>query len=168
MTDELPEKYRDTSRYKVLDGGAIYGFAEGKIVAHLFKGGGRYQFTKENAGAMNERARILGRIAHFRALAKSAGIEVPEDADLEELAKAAANGVELLTLHMLTTFKSSKNLRGMAESFGKLTAGFVEPERGPVDPDRPIEVNLLALIRQYTLAAGETIEGKIIEDEKGD
>lgn len=177
MTDELDDpykNYRDPERFRILPGGAVYDLEKKQIVDN--PGGGKYAITPETSQLMHKRRKELGAIAHMRALAAAEGIELPEGADLEELAQAAAKGIEALTLHMVKTFKQSKNLRGMAESFGRLTTGFLDTERTRADEmDLPPHRDpLMALLAQYVanLAnrqdASGTLEGEILEDKKGE
>jgi hypothetical protein len=172
MTDD-PKDYSDPTRFRILANGAVYGLQEGRIVSAK---GATTRITPETSPIFHKRRKELGAIAHMRALAASEGIELPEGADLEELVQAAAKGIEALTLHMLKTFKQSKNLRGMAESYGKLTTGFLDTDRSRADQQDllPHPDPLMALLARYVadLASRQdtsgTIEGEILEEPKGE
>jgi hypothetical protein len=174
MSDEPKQPdYSNPERYKILANGAVYGLQEGHIVSSK---GVSTRITPETSQLMHKRRKELGAIAHMRALAASEGLELPEGAELEELAQAAAKGIEALTLHMLNTFKASKNLRGMAESYSKLTTGFLDTDRSRADaPDLlPHRDPLMALLAQYIadMASRQdtsgALEGEILEEQKGE
>lgn len=171
---QLPEPYaREPDRYLLFKNGAIFDRQANRIVANI---GGPHstRITAETSQAFHQRRKELGVIARMRALAAAEGIELPEDADLEDLARHAAKGIEALTLHMARTFKSSKNLRGMAETYGKLSADFLE-DRTRQDPEQlPHREPLMALLAEYVAGlvdrqdTSAAIEGEILEDKKGE
>lgn len=72
-----------------------------------------------------------GTLAQLRALAKGTGVELPEDAELDQLVEQASSGLEALTLHFFQQFMKSSNIRGMAESYGKLAAPLVGDRSEP-------------------------------------
>lgn len=162
MTDTtpntLPEEYRDPERYRLLPNGAIYDMQIKRIVAN--PGGGTFAITPETSAAMHQRRRELGLISHLRGLAKGAGIQLAPDAPLDEIVLGAANGLEALVAHMAQTFKESKNLRGMGESFGKLAAPLLgnlsEIDEPPPRTPMPRIILLLAQLRERQ----EFIEGQ--------
>jgi hypothetical protein len=161
-------KYSDPSRYRFFDGGAVYDLQKGRIVAHTQPTDGKYQITPEKGKEFAQRRRELGQIAQLKALAASEGIELPEGADMDELIQAAAKGIEAITLHMLKTFKDSKNLRGMAESYSKLTTGFIETDRGRSDDVPTTTTDTMVMISQFiNMSRDNTVEGEILEDTKG-
>ena len=161
MTD-----YGDETKYKILDGGAVYGLQEGRIVAHL--PGGKYAITPENSRAMLERKRQIGQIAQLRGLARAAGMDL-DNATLEEIAKGAGDAIENMTAHFYKVFMQSNNVRGLAEAFRGLTAPMIgEPEeRKTVLNLHEIELSKTAaeLIRKLREAMSEPIEGQVIDDE---
>src|SRR6266498_2051110 len=124
MTEQtLPEKYSDPERYKLLDSGAIYDLQAGRIVANI---GGKYTITPEMAKSIAQRKKEIGIIAQMRGLALANGNELPEDADIETIVRAAGSAIEALTAHMGKTFLQSKNVRGLGEAYKPLVAGFIE------------------------------------------
>jgi len=176
MMDEtkLPDKYND-GKHSLWENGAIYSHEKGRIVAKL-PGGPRYDITAEKSAEWSARRKQVGLIAHMKGLAKGAGIELPEDADLETIVQGAGSAIEAITAHMAKTFISSKNLRGMGESYGKLTAGFVDTDsRAHSEMDTPrdmpqIAILLLQFINQLQEVKednSKAVEGEIIEEPKG-
>jgi hypothetical protein len=160
MTDD----YSDETKYRILDGGAVYGLAEGRIVAHL--PGGKYAITPENSRAMLERKRQIGQIAQLRGLARAAGMDI-DNATLEEIAKGAGDAIENMTLHFYAVFMSSSNVRGLAEAFRGLTAPMLgeQPEQKTVLNFHEIEIGKTAseLLQKLRDAIPEPVEGKVIE-----
>lgn len=100
---------------------------------HRFKRGPYNAPVRLDPSGMAKRGaqvkREQGIIAQLRGLA-GATAELPEDADLEQIAKGALTTIEALTRHLAQTFMQSKNIRGMAETYNKLLAPFVGDEEG--------------------------------------
>jgi hypothetical protein len=159
MTDD----YSDETRYKILDGGAVYGLAEGRIVAHL--PGGKYAITKENAREMLDRKRQIGQMAQLRGLARGAGLDL-DNATLEEIAQGAGDAIENMTAHFYQVFMKSNNVRGLAEAFKGLTAPLVgdreERTDTPAAGVMAATADLLRELRQV-IRPQDTVDGKVIE-----
>lgn len=119
------ELYRSQpERYTILSNGAVRDEQLGRIVANL--GGPNNTFiTKETSPEFHDLRRQLGLISQLRGLARSQDVELGEDAPLEQIVQGAGNAVEALTKHMAGTFLTSKNLRGMGETYRALTAPMV-------------------------------------------
>jgi len=161
--NKLPEKYaHDPERFELLDSGAIYDHQLGRIVDHV--GTGPYQITPERSKEFHQMRRAAGLVAQMRALAKSKGIEISDDADMSQLVAAAATGYEALTLHLIETFKASKNLRGMGETYGKIGTAFYD-EKTSGEPSVPTNPHtLVVLLMQYIHELKEhPIDGEILE-----
>lgn len=94
----------------------------------------------ERGRELYELKRQKGVMAQLRALARGAGIELPEDADLEKIIEGASSGTEALTLHLYKQFMKSENLRGMAEAYGKLSAPMVGDQAAPPKAGNTINV----------------------------
>jgi hypothetical protein len=161
----MTEDYSDETRYRILDGGAVYGLQEGRIVAHL--PGGKYLITPENARSMLERKRQIGQIAQLRGLARAAGMDL-DNATLEEIAKGAGDAIENMTTHFYQVFMKSSNVRGLAEAFRGLTAPMLgeQQDQKTVLNFHEIEIGkkageLLAVLRN---AIPQAVDGRIIDD----
>jgi hypothetical protein len=158
MTD-----YTDETKYKILDGGAVYGLEEGKIVAHL--PGGKYAITKDNSRQMLARKKQLVQLATLRGLARKVGVNVDE-ATLEEIAAGAGTAIENLAGHNYQTFMNSSNLRGQGENLRALLALLgVEKEEAEVhhihDVTDGTATALLEALREALQP--QAIDGKVIE-----
>ena len=166
MTDEITATpdYNDTSRYRILDGGAVYGLNEGRIVAHL--PGGKYLITPETARAMLARKKQIVQLATLRGLAREVGVNVDE-ATLEEIAGGAGTAIENMAGHNYRTFMKSNNIRGQGENLRSILALLgVEKEEREVVHTHEIEFTKAAaeILREMREAIRpESIDGKVIE-----
>ena len=115
----IPKKYQDPEKYRLLDSGAVYDLKAGRICDNL---GGKYSITSENARTFLDRRREVGLIAQLRGLASAEGIELGDDAELHDIVHGAASAVEALTKLLAQKFKESDNIRGMGEVYSKLIA----------------------------------------------
>ncbi len=123
--------------------------------------------TRDNARLMLARRRVVGLRAQLRGLARAEGVD-PSDID-DELLMQAGSAVEALTLHMASTFKESKSLRGMSEAYGALTSPLVGDRRQKDDGDDGTneQPSIVVLIAQYIQQIAEpkpvedVIEGQI-------
>jgi hypothetical protein len=153
-------------RYRVLNGGAVYDYDAGHIVAHLHHGDGPYQITTANARAMVERKKQKRINSHFRGMARGAGIDIDENAPEEELLDHAANALELYVAHLGRTFLKSENLRGMGESFTKLVLPFGEEpdqEESPLSQARGLIHELAELSKEINRTQErQQINGNVI------
>ncbi len=93
-----------------------------------------HAITPETARAMQQRGKMKGMIAQLRGLAKATGLELPADAELEQILEGAGDTLEALTVHFAKTFLKSSSLRGMAEGYARLAA--------PLVGDRPEAVTV--------------------------
>jgi hypothetical protein len=84
--------------------------------------------TTERAHEMRQLRREKGLRSRMKGIALGMGIDVDADAVDEDIIDAASDALEALTAHFVRTFSGSKNLRGMAESYGKLSDPFDKPE----------------------------------------
>lgn len=173
MADEKEKPrpdYSDPNRFILLKGGAVYGREEGRIVAHTQPKDGKNQLTTDRAKELVARRKQIGVLRQMRALARSVDIEVPDDIEPEQLEKLAGDGLEEIFLHMLKTFKDSKNLRGMAEAFAKIATGYLDSGRTDEEVELPQVNQTTILIAQFIqqLPKGETIGKKILEISEGD
>jgi hypothetical protein len=163
MTD-----YNDETRYKILDGGAVYGLEEGKIVAHL-PGEHKYSITKSNSREMLQRKKDIAEASQLRALARAAGLD-PDTLDMEQLMQGAGSALEKLLQHFYATFLKSANLRGMAESYRQIAApmvGEIHDIRVP-PPSQGTEeaaAHLLELLREALKP--QAIDGKVTDTKGG-
>jgi hypothetical protein len=166
---DIPEKYR-SERYKVLDGGAIYDLEQHQIVDHLYHGGGKYQInSREMALSFREKARLVGLRAQLRGLARAVNLD-PAEID-DDLLLQSGSALEALTCHMAKTFLQSKNLRGMSEGYGSLSAPMIGDRRQrPDETDQGPTVNIITLISQYIQNQNQQkpIEGHFLEDSEGE
>ena len=164
MSDIIPTPdYNDASRYRILDGGAVYDLQEGRIVAHL---GGKYQITKETSRTMLERKRQIVQLATLRGLARKVGVNVDE-ATLEEIAQGAGTAIENMAGHNYETFMKSNNIRGQGENLRAILAllGVEKGEERDVrhvhELDNQSLEKLLSFMRE---AHSEAIDGKVIDE----
>jgi hypothetical protein len=134
MTDDksllrAPPDYSNPDRYREGSNGAVFDRETGRIVT-LDPSRNPYAITPENAREMHKRRKQLDRIARMRGLALGIGIELPEDAAIEQIAGAAHSAVEALTAHMTKVFLKSNNVRGLAEAYSKLIAALQDDDEG--------------------------------------
>jgi hypothetical protein len=132
------------------------------------------KITHELAREFAALRKAKGVQAQLAGLAKSMDLE-PSDVP-EELINQAGSALEAITHHMATTFKNSRNLRGMGEVYDKLAAPLVGDRREKQD-DTPSEpTSIVVLLAQYisqvtdmSISASnkeDVIDGSIAEDKE--
>jgi hypothetical protein len=113
-----------------------------------------------------QRRRSKALVSHLKGIAQGAGIELAEDADLEQIVQGASDGVQALTRHMAQTFLTSSNLRGMGEAWGKLTAPILGAPDS--DPDQPRQTSpRIVILLQQLHERQNVIDGQVIEPGEG-
>lgn len=167
MTDETKdlEFYKARpERYRILESGAVVDTQTARMVANF---NSKFAITKDNARAMLQRRKEVGILAQMRGLAKAQGLDLPPDVELEEVIRGAGSAVEALTAHMAKTFLESKNLRGMGETYGRLTSNMVESEPeseyAPLAHDSDIEILREILHAAKAVREISTAEREIID-----
>ena len=134
---KLPEKFaHDPARFRLLKSGAVRDEQLGQIV-YMPPGGGKNGYTSETAKAAAQRRKEIGFIAQMRGLALGNGVELPEDAELEELLQKSGDAIVAIYAHTVKTYLQSKNIRGMGEIIPKLVAGFIETDSRAREMDAP-------------------------------
>jgi hypothetical protein len=105
------------------------------------------KITHELAREFAALRKVRGVQAQLAGLAKSMDLE-PSDVP-EELIEQAGSALEAITHHMASTFKQSKNLRGMGEVYDKLAAPLIGDRREKQE-DVPAEpTNVYILLAQF-------------------
>lgn len=152
------EEAKRDSRYKILKNGAIYDLEQGRIIAN--PGGGTTAITHATSSEYRTLWREKKVEAKLRGLARGAGID-PDDID-RDLVRSAASAAEVVTAHMAQTFLSSRNLRGMGETYVKLMG-----DEDVQDATRGSDVQAIAGAVKAVMAvlAGRKDEPDVIEAE---
>lgn len=118
----------------------------GRMVKPLAGGAGK--ITPANAREMLARRQAVALRAQLEGLCVAVGIE-PSDID-DELIEQAGSALRAFTAHFGGVFLGSKNLRGMSESFDKLSSPLRgEPQERARELDSTSTVNILLLIADY-------------------
>jgi hypothetical protein len=165
----MADEFEQQDRYIHLKSGALYDRQAGRIVAH--SGEGEYQITKANAHAMLERKRAKGRRSKLRGMARGAGFDIDPNATDEDLEIKAADALELYVAHLGKTFLKSENLRGMGETFSRLTEPFaMREDTGELTPGE-LHVSIRGMVETFErLIHGGQIEntdnGDVIDAEQ--
>jgi hypothetical protein len=147
LRPEIPN-YDDESRYKRLDSGAVLDRQTGKFVS-MDPDRNPWAITPATAQAMSKKSIRARRISGRRGIALGAGIELPDNASIDEINAAASSGFEAVIAHVTRTLLESKNLRGQGEVLAKL-AGLMDdddeldPNTTPADMINPRVVLILA------------------------
>lgn len=176
MTSKIVETIeQDGEVINVYESGAKYNVTRGHLVAPATAG----KITPENSRELSQRARTKGLLSQLKGLAKSNGVELPPDADMEQVIAGAGDTLEALTMHFADTFKKSSNLRGMAEGYRQLAAPLIgeKPEEGTTSNTMnvyyipPETVKFMTDLRQLLAQPSATstvfmdaIDGKIEEE----
>jgi len=114
MAKRIKEEERDGDIVYIYDNGMEWSKGKG----HIIKPPDESPINKQTAREFNALWRQQKEMAKLRGLCAGAGIEIDDiEADLIQSGLAAA---EIVTAHMTRTFLSSKNLRGMGETYTKL------------------------------------------------
>ena len=157
-----PPGFSDPDRYQVTSNGAVKDLQAGGRIVAMDPSRNPAAFTPENGAAMQKKGMAARRIREMRGIALGHGIELPDDADLEQIAAAAGSAWEALIAHTYRVYMSSKNIRGMGEIIPKLASAFQDDddEDGAGDRDnRPRVLVLLAELTRRRENPGEIIDG---------
>ena len=147
----LEQMQADGRNVKRLKNGAIYDMDNGRIVAN--PGGGSHAITSDTASGFLARRRAVGLRSQLRGMVRGAGYDLTDseiDEITDELLAKSGSALEAVTAHMVHTFLTSKNLRGMGEVYDKLTAPLVGDRRQNESSDEPMDgANVVVYLAQY-------------------
>ena len=165
----LPPEYSDPVRYRVLSNGAIFDNEIKRIVA--IPGGGTKAITKATSSelrslwkAQKARAKLRGMVRGV----KDANGEPIDVSDIDdELILQANSAAEALTAHMVRTFLTSNNLRGMGETYAKLMElDENAQDSGPAQAAASAVADLAAAIRAIAERQDrQAVDGTVIDAE---
>jgi hypothetical protein len=132
MADETKRTLYESQpdKYRILESGAVQDISTGKMIDNL---GGKYTLTPARASDLAERRRQMAVLSHMRGVAKGAGIELSEDASLDEIIQGAGNGIEAYMAHLGKTFLKSESIRGQGEAYGQIVRPILGDDRGKQD-----------------------------------
>ena len=99
--------------------------------------------TAENSQAFKDRRKQLRAIAKAKGKIIGTGLELPDDADLEELAAKEHDADVLLVAHTTKTYMNNKSLRGME---GILPRLLDEGERAKIEQETGKPVSVMELL----------------------
>ena len=165
----LPPEYSDPTRYTVASNGAIRDIKTGRIVTT--PGGGKYAIAPTNSSelrslwkAQKARAKLRGMV---RGMLDADGKQIDVSDIDDELIMQANSAAEALTAHMVRTFLTSNNLRGMGETYTKLMElDENAQDSGPAQAAASAVADLAAAIRAIAeRQERQAVEGTVIDAE---